>query len=71
MTNTEYLKSMSREDFARLGADEIVYVKPVEQNGEVAFALHQGDGQPVALTSTREAAIAAAGDYDVELVSVH
>ena len=70
---TEYFlpRSLSPEDFALLGSNEFVYVKEIEQDGSKAFAIHLADGRPVALTPTREAARIAAGNYNVELLSVH
>lgn len=71
MGNFEHLKTLSPEDFALFGTQDFVYVKAVERDGSTAFAIHLANGQPIALADSREAAQATAGDYDVQLLSVH
>jgi hypothetical protein len=65
------ISKLSPEEFALLGTNEFVYVKEVDHEGEPALVIHLANGQPVALIETWEAARQAAGNYNVELLSVH
>ncbi len=76
---------ISAEALAKLGAPTIVYVKPVRVDDltynadDLAglpddadlFAVHAADGTPMALVDGRDAAFAAALQYNLEPVSVH
>ena len=76
---------ISPEALAQLGTSSIVYVRPVEA-GELAgqvpglddvasdtllYAVHAADGTPMAIVSDRDAAFAAARQYEMEPLSVH
>jgi hypothetical protein len=71
MTTTETLKHLSPEAFAALGAEDTLYLRPIVQNGVVAFAVHTAAGQPIGLMESPELARAAALQHDMTLVSVH
>lgn len=72
-------------ELARLGDDQIAYVRPImsddlkrlfPQAPEMApgiqlFALHAADGTPILLTDSRQSADAGARDHDLEIVSLH
>ena len=78
---------MTNEDFAGMGAPDLVYVREVkasdllEDAGElkdVAFdpdqplyAVHSADGERLAVMLDRETAFAAAVAHELEPVSVH
>ena len=48
MMNTETLKHLTPEAFAALGAENTVYLRPIVQDGVLAFAVHTAAGQPTA-----------------------
>lgn len=43
------LRNLSAQDFARLGAADMAYVRPVILNGARAFAIHAADGTPIGI----------------------
>ena len=47
------------------------YVKPVDQEGKRVYAIHQADGQQVAVAETREMAFAFLGQQNVEAADAH
>jgi len=71
MQNTPKLKDLSPEAFAALGAESVVYIKPVVENGITAFAIHNATGQPIGLMESPALAKAAALQHELEVVSVH
>jgi len=71
MNTTEYLKSMSPEAFAALGAGDMAYIKAIVVRGKAGFAIHAADGSQMAILDEREVAFAAARQHDMEPLSVH
>jgi len=65
------LRSLSSRDFARLGADEVAYLRPVLLNGAVAFAIHAADGTPIGAAPSAPLAAAAIRQHDMEPMLVH
>jgi hypothetical protein len=77
--------AMSRRAFARLGADSLAYVRahrsedvsflhadaPLLPPGRQVFVLHGADGCPLAVTESREAAVADAVAQQLDPVGVH
>ena len=68
---TEKLLSLTPIDFARLGADSLAYVKPGEVEGEPCFVLHAADGTVLWHAKTREIAMAAARQNNLNPLSVN
>jgi hypothetical protein len=78
-------RSISIEALAKLGGDQIAYVKPIMSDklkehfpeapdmapGIRLFALHAADGTPILLTDSRESALAGAMEHELTAVSVH
>ncbi len=78
---------MTKEDFAGLGAPDLVYVREVKasdlleeavEKKDVAFdpnqslyAVHSADGERLAVMLDRDTAFAAAVAHELEPVSVH
>ena len=76
---------MSRSEFARLGDGEVAYIKQLDPDlaerlfpalrvapkGIELYAVLGADGTPLALTDSRNAAIANAIENDLVPVSVH
>lgn len=61
-----YLKAMRSEEVNRLFP-----AAPTIQPGLQLFALLAADGTPIALTDSRDAAVANAMQHELEMVSVH
>jgi len=63
-------------DFAALGIQHIAYIKPAltaAEEGGVAYgyAIHAADGTQMAVLPSRDVAMAAVLQHDLEPVSVH
>jgi hypothetical protein len=65
------LKQLSVADWARFGAQEIAYVRPVVVNGVRAMAIHAADGTPIGAAPSAELAIAAIRQHEMEPALVH
>lgn len=65
------LKRLSIGDWARFGAEEIAYIRPVVVNGVKAIAIHAADGTPIGAAPTPELAMAAVRQHEMEAVLVH
>lgn len=85
MSQSELIKAMPRDAFARLGGGEIAYLRPVLSEevhvlfpqapqlspGMKLWALLSAEGQPIMLTDSKAAAIANAHEHSLVAVSVH
>jgi len=71
MTFAERFKQMSPDDFAGLGLHGVAYVKPVEVEGNRAFAIFAADGRRLAIVPTIERAVEALRQHDLEPVTLH
>ncbi|WP_029008597.1 DUF1150 family protein [Azospirillum halopraeferens] len=65
------LQLLSPEDFAAFGVNHVAYVKQVDTNGAITFAVHAADGTPLTVLPNRDVACAAVRQHDMEPVSVH
>lgn len=65
------LRSLSNRDFARLGVEELAYVRPVILNGARAFSIHAADGTPIGAAPTTQLADAAIRQHEMEPLAVH
>ncbi|WP_137176709.1 DUF1150 family protein [Roseomonas sp. AR75] len=65
------LRNLSVQDFARLGLEELAYVRPVVLNGARAFAIHAADGTPIGAAPSSQLAAAAILQHEMEPVAVH
>lgn len=65
------LRNLSARDFARLGADEVAYLRPVTMNGTLAFAIHAADGTPIGAAPSAQLAAAAIRQHEMEPALVH
>jgi len=66
-----YLKQLSIADWARFGAGEIAYIRPVVVNGVKAISIHAADGTPIGAAPSAELALAAIRQHEMEPVLVH
>jgi len=69
--STDKLRSISPEDFALLGMQDVAYVKRVTVDDETAFGIFAADGTQVALLPDRAVAFAAVRQHEMQPVSVH
>jgi hypothetical protein len=65
------LRNLSAQDFARLGAEDVAYVRPVVMNGAQAFAIHAADGTPIGAAPSAQLAAAAIRQHEMEPMLVH
>jgi len=71
MNQTEPIAQISTQDLMILGLQEVAYVKPVVIDGQAAYAVHAADGREVAIMPSRDVALAAVRQNDLEPLSVH
>ncbi len=65
------IRHLSSDQLARLGVQQIAYVKAVMMNGMVAYAIHAADGTPMAVAGDRDVAIAAVHQHEMLASLVH
>jgi hypothetical protein len=65
------LRSLSKADWARFGAEEIAYMRPVVVNGTAAVAIHAGDGTPIGAAPDIGLATAAILQHEMMPARVH
>jgi hypothetical protein len=84
-TKSEPAPLLSNEQLANLGGGRVAYLKPIRsedvarlfpaapplQPGLRLFALLAADGTPIAVTDSRDAAVANAMQHELEMVSLH
>ncbi len=77
--------TMSQSELARLGGTELAYIREIAAeaaaallggsveipNAQQLFCLYLADGTPVAISGSREAAMANAFEHDLMPMSVH
>lgn len=64
-------KPISEIELARLGADDMAYVRPIQIDNKVQFMLMAGDGRELGVAPNYQTAIMAALENDFEPMSVH
>jgi hypothetical protein len=65
------IRHLSAQELAFFGIQDIAYVKRVEVNGAVAYAIHAADGTQIAVLGDRSVAFATVRQHDLEPLSVH
>ncbi|HEX4171573.1 MAG TPA: DUF1150 family protein [Acetobacteraceae bacterium] len=65
------IHSISPQQLAMLGMQQIAYIKPVVVNGATAFAIHAADGTPMAIAEGREVALEAIVQHEMVPALVH
>jgi len=71
MTISERLRQISSSDFAALGLQGVAYIKPVVVDGAPACAIFAANGTQMGVVPTRDEAIVALHERDLDLVSIH
>ncbi len=67
----ETIRDISTRDFALLGVEDVAFVKPVEVDGKIAYAIHAADGTEIGIFGDRKVAFSAIRQHDLEPLSVH
>lgn len=65
------LRNLSALDWARFGAQEMAYIRPVVVNGTQAVAIHAADGTPIGAAPNAALAVAAILQHEMAPVLVH
>ncbi|MFQ5346555.1 MAG: DUF1150 family protein [Rhodothalassiaceae bacterium] len=69
--NTREIR-LSADEFANLGAPDIVYIRPVKRrDGATTFAIHAANGAKLADLPNRETALITARTNELHPVSLH
>lgn len=71
ITDPHFFRSLSPQDFAAFGVNDIAYVKPVLVNGARAAAIHAADGTPLTVVPDAVVAEATIRQNDMEPLSLH
>ncbi|MFD1697252.1 DUF1150 family protein [Roseibium aestuarii] len=85
LARAELLEAMSQDVLAELGAGTVAYIRKLNrddmnslfpdmpESNDVAslWALLNADGTPIVVADSREAALANAFEYELEMASVH
>ncbi|HET6521069.1 MAG TPA: DUF1150 family protein [Geminicoccaceae bacterium] len=71
MEQLHRLREVSVEALAAMGAPNTAYIKAVVHEDRIAYAIHGGDGTPLAVAETRELAFAVVRQHEMEPVDAH
>ena len=71
MNTSQRLSQISAQDFLALGVNDLAYVKPIVVDDTTAFGVFAANGTQIAVLPSREVAITAVRQHDLEPVSVH
>ena len=65
------IRRLTPTELLQLGMTELAYVKPVELDDGMAFAIHAADGSPMAVAPNRDLAVAAILQHEMTAALVH
>lgn len=65
------IRHLTPAELQQLGMTELAYVKPVELDDGLAFAIHAADGSPMAVAPNRDLAVAAILQHEMTAALVH
>ena len=65
------IRQLTEAQLMQLGMADLAYVKPVELNGQRAFAIHAADGSPMAVAADCDLAVAAIVEHEMRPALVH
>ncbi len=65
------LRNLSTHDFKNFGLNQIAYIRSFENDGALSYAIHDADGEEVAVLTSRDEAIIVSRQKDLEPVIVH
>ena len=69
--NADPARPLTAADLAHWGVNVVAYVKKIETEGGMAYAIHAANGEPLGLAGSRDVAFAGLRQNDLEPVSVH
>ncbi len=59
------IRNLTNEQFMQLGVSHVAYIRPVDVEGERAFAIHAADGTAMALAPSADVAMAAIHQHEM------
>ena len=65
------IRRLTPAQLLQLGVSELAYVKQVELDGDMAYAIHAADGEPMAVAADQELAVAAILQHEMVPALVH
>ena len=65
------IRRLTQAQLLQLGVSELAYVKQVELDGDVAYAIHAADGEPMAVAADQDLAVAAILQHEMVPALVH
>ena len=65
------IRHLTPAELMQLGVSQLAYVKPVQMDGGLAFAIHAADGSPMAVAADRDVAVAAILQHEMSAALVH
>ena len=65
------IRHLTQAELQQLGVSELAYVKQVEMDGDIAFAIHAADGSPMAVAADQDLAVAAILQHEMAPALVH
>ena len=66
----QMLKGLSVKDFLSFGVQEIAYIKEIEIDNEIAYAVHAADGTPLSVIHSMGEAEALIQDNDLSYTTI-
>jgi hypothetical protein len=70
-TGQQPWRGMSHQDFALWGLQDVAYVKRVDIEDSISWAIHSADGTQIGSAGERDLAFAAIRQNDLEPLSLH
>ena len=70
MNIAEQLRSITPQDFAQMGVQQVAYVRPAVVNGADVYTIYAADGTQIGIAPSRDIAFAAVKQHELEPVSV-
>lgn len=66
----DFLKNLSLQDFKNFGVEQIAYIRSDDEHSE-SYAVYAADGELLSRIATRDKALIAAREHDLQPVTVH
>lgn len=66
-----FLRELTENDFRSLGAEHVAYVREVEFLGKSHYSVHAANGSALTLATSRDIAMDAISQSDMEPVTLH
>lgn len=66
-----YLKSMDSSAFKVMGVNEVAYIREVNRDGHLQYALHAADGTELMTNASKQALVGTVIENDLHTVTIH